>query len=59
MEQDVAVRNEPTSEVDQSKIQHHTQPEHITSGSSAMDSLVLLCCKDALRLYRLKSVVQV
>ncbi|XP_076890939.1 uncharacterized protein LOC143542176 [Bidens hawaiensis] len=44
---DVAVRNVPANETD-----------HIKSGQNAMDSLVLLCCKDALRIYRLKSVVQ-
>ncbi|KAK9073076.1 hypothetical protein SSX86_007398 [Deinandra increscens subsp. villosa] len=49
---DVAARNKPTSETDQNKT------ERINSGQNAMDSLVLLCCKEALRLYHLKSVVQ-
>ncbi|KAI3805730.1 hypothetical protein L1987_21615 [Smallanthus sonchifolius] len=49
---DIAARNEPTSEIG------HHKTEHINSEQNAMDSLVLLCCKDALCLYRLKSVVQ-
>ncbi|KAM0027761.1 putative transcription factor WD40-like family [Helianthus debilis subsp. tardiflorus] len=51
---DVAAGSEPTSEIDQHKT------EHINSGhnANAMDSLILLCCNDALCLYRLKSVVQ-
>nr|XP_043637002.1 uncharacterized protein LOC122607984 isoform X2 [Erigeron canadensis] len=55
---DVAAKNEPPSEVDQMKIKHQSQPERISTGLSTMESLVLLCCKDALCLYRLKSVVQ-
>ncbi|KAL8262357.1 hypothetical protein R6Q59_026406 [Mikania micrantha] len=49
---DVAARNEPTSEINPQKTRHNN------SGQNAMDSLILFCCKDALRLYRLKSLVQ-
>ena len=54
---DVAAKKEPSTEVDQPKNEHLSQPEHTNSGPSATDSLVLLCCKDALCLYPLKSVL--
>nr|GEV68538.1 ribonuclease H-like domain-containing protein [Tanacetum cinerariifolium] len=45
---DVAVKKEPSTEVDQPKNEHISQPEHTSSRHNAMDSLDLLCCKDAL-----------
>ncbi|GJT92831.1 hypothetical protein Tco_1081676 [Tanacetum coccineum] len=56
---DVAAKKEPSTEVNQPKNEHLSQPENTNSGQSAMDSLVLLCCKDALCLYPLKSAVQI
>ncbi|GJY73751.1 hypothetical protein Tco_0478182 [Tanacetum coccineum] len=41
------------------KIEHLSQPENTNSRHNTMDSLVLLCCKDALCVYPLKSVVQI
>ncbi|XP_024981859.1 uncharacterized protein LOC112518409 isoform X1 [Cynara cardunculus var. scolymus] len=55
---DAAARSEPLIEVDKPKIEQHSQPENINSVQGATDSLILLCCKDALCLYRLKSVLQ-
>ncbi|GJY25657.1 hypothetical protein Tco_0400383 [Tanacetum coccineum] len=40
------------------KIEHLSQPENTNSRHNTMDSLVLLCCKGALCVYPLKSVVQ-
>nr|GEW90574.1 synaptobrevin, WD40/YVTN repeat-like-containing domain protein [Tanacetum cinerariifolium] len=55
---DVAAKKEPYTKVDQLKIEQLSQPEHRNSGHNAIDSLVLLCCKAALCLYPLKSVIQ-
>ncbi|KAJ9545255.1 hypothetical protein OSB04_024962 [Centaurea solstitialis] len=55
---DAAARSEPPIKSDQPKTEQHAQSDNINSGPGAMDSLILLCCKDALRLYRIKSVLQ-
>ncbi|GJU52111.1 hypothetical protein Tco_1221666 [Tanacetum coccineum] len=56
---DVAAKKEPSTEVHQPKNEHLSQSENTNFGQSAMDSLVILCCKDALCLYPLKSAVQI
>ena len=60
LNKDAAARSEPPPiKVDQPKIEQHSQTGDINSGRGDPHSLILLCCKDALRLYRLKSVLQV
>uniref|UniRef100_A0A5B7B8W9 V-SNARE coiled-coil homology domain-containing protein n=1 Tax=Davidia involucrata TaxID=16924 RepID=A0A5B7B8W9_DAVIN len=63
LSKDAIASNEPSQNITPSGInQHETEPhsssENAQSGESLKDSLVLLCCKDALRLYHTKSVVQ-
>ncbi|GJT03655.1 hypothetical protein Tco_0838117 [Tanacetum coccineum] len=41
------------------QIEHLSQLENTNSRHNAMDSLVLVCCKDALCVYPLKSMVQI
>ena len=59
---DDTARNEPSQDTTSSGIDHN-EAEHRSSdahsGESSKDSMVLLCCKDTVRLYHTKSVVQV
>ncbi|PSS34691.1 Syntaxin-binding protein 5-like [Actinidia chinensis var. chinensis] len=53
--------NEPSQDttstgIDHNEAEHHSSASH--SGESSKDSMVLLCCKDTVRLYHTKSLVQ-
>lgn len=39
--------------------QHHSSAETPCSAEKFLDSFVLLCCEDSLRLYSVKSIIQV
>ncbi|KAM7467960.1 hypothetical protein LguiB_015522 [Lonicera macranthoides] len=55
--------NEPSKDntsigIEQLEVEHNSLPEVVPSEGSLKESLVLICCKDALQLYHTKSVLQ-
>ncbi|KAK9289677.1 hypothetical protein L1049_007835 [Liquidambar formosana] len=61
--QEIAAKNESMQDSDEVgtksfETKHHSFTETANSGERILDSFLLLCCEDALRLYSTKSVIQ-